>query len=176
MPKLGRSVVGTGRPAKDADPKLAVKEVLTSTPQIKLTPQKTKRVEKEPPATQEAPVAVKKAYRLHPGTKALRDMAKQQKKTNNCIPRTRVYRMCKNILAKEAAKLQTDNEHSVHKILMAREAVATLHDTCEAYMINLLNNSTRVSTGADSVTLMYWHLTVTNAIAQSVRNEFQSAS
>lgn len=73
---------------------------------------------------------VKKPYRLHPGTKSLREIKKQQRSTSHIIPKTDINRMMRSSANKIAQKLAL-----AHGINFSKLSKETMHEVLEMLII-----------------------------------------
>ena len=75
-------------------------------------------------------VRTKRKYRLHPGTKALREIKKMQKSTNTLLPRASFKRLVDEILSDRSSCMS-----------MRRTATDALQQAAEQYIVDVLKSS-----------------------------------
>ena len=84
----------------------------------------------------------KRKYRLHPGTKALREIKKMQKSTNTLLPRASFQRLVREILQ--------DRSSVIH---MRPTATDALQQAAEQYIVDLLKSSNKYAIHAGRKTI-----------------------
>lgn len=131
---LSRSTMGRTK-------QVAVKSVPTSgrAPSQKMKPAGSKK-----PAC--APSAVRKPRRLKPGTKALREIRKAQKSTDLLMRKLPFQRRVRKVAAEMRAQGEGD-------IRFQNKAMATLQESAEAFLVELLTSTNAQAIHAQRVTV-----------------------
>ena len=84
----------------------------------------------------------KRKYRLHPGTKALREIKKMQKSTSTLLPRASFQRLVHEILQDRSSCMS-----------MRRTATDALQQAAEQYIVDLLKSSNQYAIHARRKTI-----------------------
>ena len=84
----------------------------------------------------------KRKYRLHPGTKALREIKKMQKSTNTLLPRATFQRVVHEILSERSSCMS-----------IRRTATDALQQAAEQYIVDLLKGSNQYAIHARRKTI-----------------------
>jgi histone H3 len=108
----------------------------------KSTQSKTTRTDKK--KTAPAIGGVKKLRRFRPGTVALREIKRYQKSTELIIPRTPFQRLVR----------ESVEHYVITTFRFQSQALLALQEACEAYLVNLFEDSQLCSIHANRVTLM----------------------
>lgn len=84
----------------------------------------------------------KRKYRLHPGTKALREIKKMQKSTSTLLPRASFQRLVQEILQDRNSTMS-----------LRRTATDALQQAAEQYVVDLLKSSNQYAIHARRKTI-----------------------
>lgn len=100
-------------------------------------------------------------YRLRPGTAALREIKREQRKTKSIIPRANFRRVV----------IEIAQEHR-NKVLMLPEAYAALQAAAEAHLINLFADAQLLAINSERETILRRDL----VLVQIIRGELPRSS